>query len=141
VSRGIPLATALQTLPPGRSASGRRASHFGDKRVGKSPQGTRLPSAPSNREIEDEDDDEDEKAPQGTPQGTGLNAAKLSDASDPNPNLNRNRNPFSNRRLRLGLGLRLRLRKESRKGRAFPQSLAVGGDTVGAVTVTVEDPA
>jgi hypothetical protein len=33
-----------------------------------SPQGRHLPSAPSNREIEDEDDDEDEdeKAPQGT---------------------------------------------------------------------------
>jgi hypothetical protein len=44
-----------------------------------SPQGTGIPSAPSNREIEDEDDDEDEdEAPQGTdeaPQGTGLPAA------------------------------------------------------------------
>jgi hypothetical protein len=37
-----------------------------------SPQGTRLPSAPSNREIEDEDDDEDEDE---APQGTGLPAA------------------------------------------------------------------
>jgi len=34
-----------------------------------------LPSAPSNREIEDEDDDEDEKAPQ----GTGLPAAQVHD--------------------------------------------------------------
>jgi hypothetical protein len=39
--------------------------------------------------------------------GTGLNGAKLSDASDHNHN--RNRNPFSIRRLRSRLGLGLRL--------------------------------
>jgi hypothetical protein len=48
-----------------------------------SPQGTGIPSAPSNREIEDEDDDEDEKAPQGTaPQGTGLPAASNREIED-----------------------------------------------------------
>jgi hypothetical protein len=34
-------------------------------------------------------------------QGTGLNGAKLSDASDPNPNRNPNHNPFYTSRLRL----------------------------------------